>query len=175
MASADSRDLWDQEFWKTCRRCRKAKPVSEFHRNVSRSDGRASHCKACRALWKSKAAPEKRQHWYKLARERRLRDKQQNPEKVRQRERKWQLTKFGLTLAAYEALLAKQGSVCAICKRPSGTYKRKHRLTTQLDVDHCHSSGRVRGLLCTRCNRALGLFRDDPQILQAAILYLETY
>jgi hypothetical protein len=72
------------------------------------------------------------------------------------------IRKRGLTLEQYEAMVAEQGGRCAICKRER-----------QLDIDHCHDTQRVRGLLCGPCNRALGFVDDDPAILRAAIRYLE--
>ncbi len=73
---------------------------------------------------------------------------------------------YGITIDQYEAMEATQGMVCAICgKPPGGRYK-------NLAVDHCHSTGKVRGLLCDTCNRALGFFRDDPDVLRRAVIYL---
>ena len=63
------------------------------------------------------------------------------------------------------SMLEAQGGVCAICEQAPGT--------TQFCLDHDHETGFVRGYLCDPCNRALGLFRDEPYILQAAIDYLE--
>lgn len=62
---------------------------------------------------------------------------------------------YGLTPEQYESMLRKQGGVCAICKRGHGTI---------LDVDHCHKTGRIRGLLCRRCNTFLGLIEDASSI-----------
>ena len=59
-----------------------------------------------------------------------------------------------------------QGGGCAIC---GITVDPTHK---QLSVDHCHNSGKVRGLLCTLCNTALGSFKDDPELLQKAINYV---
>ena len=59
------------------------------------------------------------------------------------------------------------GGLCLICKKPP---LGKH---TRLGVDHCHATGRVRGLLCNRCNRAMGMFEDDPDLLVAAAAYLQ--
>lgn len=81
--------------------------------------------------------------------------------------------KFGVTEEQYWKILKQQGGVCRICKEPPGTMK--------LGVDHDHTCctgnrtcGRcVRGLLCSTCNTALGKFRDSPEILESAILYLE--
>lgn len=71
---------------------------------------------------------------------------------------------FGIDLDAYNELYKKQNKVCAICK----THETKNRL----HVDHCHKTGKVRGLLCGRCNTALGSFQDNLKWLQAAIDYL---
>lgn len=72
---------------------------------------------------------------------------------------------YGLTLAAYEDLLIFQGGRCAIC--PAGLSD-----INPLHVDHCHASGKVRGLLCGPCNRALGLMKDDTDRLTSAVRYL---
>ena len=63
----------------------------------------------------------------------------------------------------YDVLFALQGGVCAICK------KKHHR---RLHADHCHVTGKLRGLLCPKCNPALGLYDDDPDCLLAAAAYL---
>jgi hypothetical protein len=77
---------------------------------------------------------------------------------------------YGLTPEEYEALREAQGGVCAICKREeTRTYKGRIRA---LAVDHDHETGEVRGLLCSDCNQGIGWFRDDPELLQAAIEYL---
>lgn len=75
---------------------------------------------------------------------------------------------YGLTRLDVEALLAKQGGVCAICGKaePGG----KHKL---FQVDHCHTTGKVRGMLCDACNRGLGFFRDNPNALRTAAKYVE--
>jgi hypothetical protein len=72
--------------------------------------------------------------------------------------------RYGISGADYDRLLARQGGVCAICRR---------RSDRRLGVDHCHSTRKVRGLLCVNCNTALGLCHDDPDRMRAAIAYLE--
>ncbi len=85
-----------------------------------------------------------------------------NPDKVKAQ----QLRKFGITLEDYQRLFEKQGGVCAICKQPETEARRT------LAVDHCHNSNIVRGLLCGKCNKGIGLLRDDVEILKSAIEYL---
>lgn len=74
---------------------------------------------------------------------------------------------YGITAAEYAAIYEAQGGKCAICRRATGVRKR-------LSVDHCHATGRVRGLCCGSCNRdVLGHLRDDVEALQRAIDYLK--
>lgn len=77
--------------------------------------------------------------------------------------------RYGIDIEEYERMFEEQGGVCSIC---NGSPIRGGK-ETALCVDHCHSTGIIRGLLCWRCNGALGLFEDDPQRLANAILYLE--
>jgi len=74
---------------------------------------------------------------------------------------------YDLTPEQFNNLLAEQANLCKICGQPD-TSKRG-----VLHVDHCHKTGRVRGLLCFKCNIALGKFKDDPQLLRNALAYLE--
>jgi hypothetical protein len=85
-----------------------------------------------------------------------------NPEKYRDQ---YLRNTFGMTLAEYEALLAKQGGVCAICGHPP-----KHLLA----VDHDHANGKVRGLLCTPCNTGIGHLKDSPIRMRRAAEYIES-
>jgi hypothetical protein len=72
---------------------------------------------------------------------------------------------YRMSIEEYAALLAEQDGVCAICREACSSGKR-------LAVDHDHATGECRGLLCMRCNTAVGLLRDDPKLLAAAIEYL---
>lgn len=101
--------------------------------------------------------------------ERRRKHSANHPEQERRSRWLWQLKKYGLTEADYDAILASQGSGCRICKTarlPAG-YK--------LALDHCHATGKIRGILCSNCNMALGMMRDSPELLRAAAEYLETF
>ena len=79
--------------------------------------------------------------------------------------RKQLLKKYGLTFEDYKVLFDSQRGVCAICKEP--------QLVGRLCVDHCHTTGVVRGLLCFTCNFLIGQAKDNKTILEAAIRYLE--
>jgi hypothetical protein len=84
--------------------------------------------------------------------------------------RKQVLKRYGLTLTTYEELLATQGYVCAICKT-SNSYVMNGK-SRALDIDHDHTTGQVRGALCSNCNRGIGLFKDNPEVLANALEYL---
>jgi hypothetical protein len=151
------------------------KPLDEFYANLGGRDGRRPECKACTAL--------ARRQWYEANREREIARvlawKRDNPDrydatqdayrqsgKKRVSDRKSHLKrKYGITLEQYDEMLAAQGGGCAICGRPP-------RDDISLHVDHCHDSSDVRGLLCFRCNNALGDFDHDERLVRAAADYL---
>ena len=88
--------------------------------------------------------------------------------------RRSQLSKYdGLTPAAYEAMLAGQGGGCGICG--SAETATRHGRVREFCVDHDHADNKVRGVLCSDCNRGLGLFDDQPDRLRAAAAYLERH
>jgi len=135
----------------TCSVCKEVKPLADFPvRKTHRPGKPVSQCTSCKVA---------------LNRQRRL----ENPARVLEIEWKSKLKRFyGMTPAQYEALLEQQGHACAIChaKKPGGR-------TKLFFVDHCHNTGKVRGLLCMRCNTGLGLFLDNPKFLLSAISYLK--
>ncbi|MGL5012790.1 MAG: endonuclease VII domain-containing protein [Bacteroidales bacterium] len=75
---------------------------------------------------------------------------------------------YGITIEEYERLSEDQGHVCAICK----CAQVPSRVCKRLVVDHCHQSGKIRGLLCSLCNPMLGYARDNTEILKKGIEYL---
>lgn len=79
--------------------------------------------------------------------------------------RRWNTLKLrhGIIREKYEQMLKAQGHKCAICKE---------EFTKNPHVDHCHTTGNIRGLLCMGCNRGIGYLKDDPDVLRAAINYL---
>ena len=88
-----------------------------------------------------------------------------NPTQYKHSVRNQRLKKYGLSQDDYLRLLQEQEGGCAVCTEPEPT-------DGSLDVDHCHTTGVVRGLLCRKCNRGVGLFNDNPELLAAASQYL---
>jgi len=91
--------------------------------------------------------------------------RKKNPLKAKNKDLK---SKFKITIADYTGMLEAQQNRCAICRR-------ERCENYALAVDHCHDSKKVRGLLCTNCNRGLGHFKDDPALLERAAQYLRKH
>lgn len=146
---------------KTCSICGVEKPVDDFYRNRSYKSGYDNRCKAChnaqtnaRHVAARTADPTyhtKRSSVWRHA----------NPDKVRISHLR---RVYGITAERYHAMLAEQRNACALC----GVTFTKTPL-----VDHDHTTGRIRGLLCAGCNNILGLARDSAERLRAAADYLE--
>jgi hypothetical protein len=93
-----------------------------------------------------------------------------NYEKRKERNREFRLRRqFGLPLGEHKLLLEKQNYTCPICHR------HQKDLPRNLSLDHCHTTGQIRGLLCLNCNAALGHTRDSITILKEMINYLKKY
>jgi hypothetical protein len=141
---------------KTCTQCGVEKSTDLFSKTRDGKYGPVfrADCKACQA---SRAL-----EWFRNNRERSIATA-----------RRTHLRKaYGITVEEYDGLLEKQDHRCGICGEPESTARAGK--TMSLAVDHCHGSGRVRGLLCNNCNRAVGLLKDDAELLRKAIVYLES-
>ena len=142
---------------KSCYRCKITKTLEEFHFDKHTKDGHVNICKGC-ARSRDRAK-------YGRVREKQITDARRwnitHPEQYLD----YQLRRtYGITLVEYNAMLADQGGVCAIC---GGVDK------AALSVDHDAETGHIRGLLCGHCNRAIGMLRHDPARTRAATAYLE--
>jgi hypothetical protein len=89
-----------------------------------------------------------------------------NKERIRNNTLK---NKFSITLVQYNEMFEKQGGLCAICKQKQEQISLRYK---NLAVDHNHKTGKIRGLLCSKCNKAIGLLNDDFSIVEAALNYL---
>lgn len=77
---------------------------------------------------------------------------------------------YGITAEDYYNMLAAQDNKCAVCESEEVNNSRVS--SNKLFIDHCHDTGKVRGLLCSKCNHGIGLLNDDTALLQKAIEYL---
>lgn len=143
---------------KTCSKCRQEKPRSEFYKDRARPDGLYTSCKSCHYERTSTWRRENRELVRERERERYYAEGHRERKRVEKR-----LRKYGLTQEAYESLLDSQGGVCAICQLPFVDPNESPKDWDVPSVDHCHETGRVRGILHRRCNLALelGLTAED--------------
>lgn len=154
---------------KTCTKCLQLKSLDSFNKRKRSNDGYEFWCRVCT----SKASKKVRQENPKNASRLRSKWKQENHNKERLNNKGHNLTKYWTNLspkealAAYDNLLTKQQELCAICHRHSNEFK------SRFHVDHCHKTGKIRGLLCFNCNVMLGNSLEKPITLSNAISYLK--
>jgi len=142
-----------------CSQCKTNKPQSDFDPCPGRRPfGLASYCHDCDRLRKNELS--QRSYWKKSPEERAAFCRRNN------------IRRFGITLERYEEMLAEQGGVCAICKQPESEVHPSSGKIQPLVVDHNKVTGQVRGLLCTKCNKGIGLLRHSREYLIAAANYL---
>ncbi|MEU3980040.1 endonuclease VII domain-containing protein [Streptomyces sp. NPDC026672] len=172
---------------KKCSTCQEVLPAGAFASNRSRSDGLQTNCRECAAEYYRRsqeargrtvrekvdvpdghklcrACGEVKPHseWHRNATASdglSTRCKACRAERGRQDHLKRQ---YGITVAERDAMIASQMGLCVICLQAPAVH-----------VDHCHNTGRVRGVLCFNCNSAIGKLRDDPDVGRRAVAYLE--
>lgn len=83
--------------------------------------------------------------------------------------------RYGITIGDYQTLFAKQGNACAVCRTKKNTIDGCYGTEKQFPVDHDHNTGKIRGVLCDRCNRALGLLKDDIDVVKSLVSYLKKH
>lgn len=118
-----------------------------------------------RKLYNQKYQAENREKVRQLRVDYRIRNKELLP----QMRREANLKQYGLSIQQFEEMVQAQGGLCKVCRRPPDG-----RWGT-LQVDHCHTTGRVRGLLCVNCNQAIGLLQDNPEYAREAARYLRKF
>ena len=133
--------------YKTCTHCGISKAVRDFarHRHKNGSVYLQSWCRIC-----TSAQTKSRGYGRKSA----------------------LLARYGLSMAQYESILAVQSGCCAICLKSVDVINGKAR---HFSVDHNHTTGKVRGILCNNCNLGIGALGDRLELLQRAVVYLETH
>lgn len=155
---------------KRCTGCGRKKRLVEFYVNRKSRDGRTAKCATCcreeNAVYRATHAEQVAAR--KAAYQRKNRDRlrlyyaaydagRRDAQRIKTR-----LHKYGLTREEYDKLVAAANGRCQICKTPCD----------KLQIEHCHASGTVRGLVCPRCNRGLAVFRDNKKLVAAAATFL---
>lgn len=154
-------------------------PLINFAKNQKSKDKLQPWCKLCCKRRQAEYQVQNRESVNKTAREWCRRNKEKtnkkckeyydnNPDKVKDYKLR---TSFGITLEQYRKMSASQNHTCAICKQPETSKDHRGKLR-YLAVDHCHKTGKIRGLLCQKHNRMLGLANDEQYILLAAADYV---
>lgn len=152
-----------------CCACKQVKDASEFHKDRSNKRGLQWKCKSCNSELRKLFRKEHPDRVHRLNQLSYARGSEQA--KRRYRENRvhyrdyWLKTRYGISLAEYDAMVQRQGGKCAICQ------KTKRRL----DVDHHHASDQVRELLCRSCNIGIGYLQESVEVLEGAIAYLKRH
>ncbi len=145
---------------KKCGDCRQTKPFKAFTKTTK--GGWQWRCRACQSAYRKERRRSGIEQAYRLKTKPRLKDR-------------WLRKRFGITLEQYEIMLKAQDGKCAICGR-SENGRGCRGGVKDLAVDHDHKpDGKIRGLLCSPCNQGIGLFKDNPELLEKAIAYLRRH
>ena len=129
---------------KFCSVCKEVKPVEEFNKYTKGKDSLQHYCRVC--------SNRKRKEW-----------DLEDPERTKGKHLR---DTYGISLADYNKMLSSQNHKCAICGKDEVKFHKR------LVVDHDHSTGKIRALLCNTCNHGLGNFKDDITSLASATQYL---
>ena len=155
---------------KICSKCGVSKSLTEFWQTKANKDGLDGRCRTCAASAKresrNRVKDRNPEEWKQRCGEYRRRHRNKYPkEYFKRQDRNLDLKRnFGITLKEYEAMLDACGHCCLICRLPE-----KKR---SLAVDHDHVTGKIRGLLCSKCNTGIGLLNHSETLLRNAIDYL---
>lgn len=178
---------------KYCSKCKETKPTEEFWHSSRSKDRFTRHCKSCKnateKICKKCSLLKSLEDFTKLARGEFGRDTQcrdckhlsekhyyYNSDKIRKnRTRQQRVRKYNLTDTEYQNMISRQNNCCAICLILLDDTIDNTNTNIRPRIDHCHTTGIVRGILCGQCNVGLGHFYDNEESLLNAILYLRKY
>lgn len=150
--------------YKICNRCKKLKPENEFHKHKQCPDGLQYTCISCRKIIDNKFKDDKKEY------DKEYYIKYRRTEEVKKENKNRELKRiYNISIDQYNEIFNKQNGCCAIC----GIHQ--SRFSKKLCVDHNHSTGEVRGLLCPKCNITLGYIESKVGIVELCKIYLDTY
>ena len=144
---------------KHCTKCGLPKPETDFTKNHRGKDGLETRCRICMTAYYA-ANAEKRRSWTKNWR---IKNQENYKKNSKNGNLKWN---YGITLDDFNLMFRRQNGRCLICQEELGPSPH---------VDHCHKTGKVRGLLCGGCNIGLGKFKDSSANMRRAADYLDRY
>ena len=136
---------------KICSKCKEDKDLNSFSPNKHTKDGKQSYCKPCRVILNQQY------------------DKRTNKEKSSYQKIIKLKSKYDLTPEQKQTQIDYQNNQCAICQ-----LELSDNISSDIHIDHNHETKKLRGILCSKCNMGIGMFKDNPIYLQAAIDYLST-
>jgi hypothetical protein len=169
---------------KECIKCKQIKKIFEFCKNKQLVSGINNTCKICAneksKLWRenNKEKAKENNKNYRKTNQEKLKTlsknwRHRNLDKSKEYSRKSKMKlKFGITIEQYKIMEDIQNKKCKICAKEE-TALNKFKEIKNLAVDHCHATGKIRGLLCQNCNTGLGGFKDSIENLKTAIKYLK--
>lgn len=176
----------------SCNACKGALPISSFHKAATITRGYQYKCKDCMSILDKNPTPERKAHKLKKLEQWRI----DNSDKIKEHKRRYYdknkekcktaakisqeknkdryaslalSRKYGITLDQYNFLRVQQNYCCAICSKSEDMLEKK------MVVDHDHKTGKIRKLLCAKCNVGIGMFNDDPDILDNAAKYIREH
>ena len=155
---------------KTCTKCKEYKKIEEFYISNSKVNARKVVCKSCDQSFRKERKSTFSLKWKEAEKRRKLKWGRDYPEKCRNSRLK---SVFGITSEEYNDLSEKQNHNCAICNEKETKVSKISGELKRLAVDHCHTTNKIRGLLCFHCNSSLGKFKDSIENLERAIEYLK--
>ena len=137
---------------KRCSVCKCIKNLREFSTDKRTMSGKRCYCRLCSRVLHKKYYEKNKERLKGITRQR----------------------IYKISNEQYNKILLEQNGVCSICGFPeTATISKTDKRIKDLAVDHCHKTGKVRGLLCRRCNKGIGLFQEDIDLLASATSYLE--
>ena len=167
-------EIEGSEELRLCKGCNTTQNIGNFYL-------KKGHCKNCktayRKTWNKNNPNYHKEYYRKNANISSIRNREwlkkaisNNPDYEKERNRK---KNYGISVDGYIDLIKEQAGLCAICKLPET--RTRGRKITSLSVDHNHTTGQVRGLLCNACNAALGYLKEDVKVLRAMIKYINKW
>lgn len=151
---------------KYCPGCKETHSLENFHKSKSRPDGLTSWCKTCvknnGAKWRKNNKERKNEYAKEYYQENKDRMNVRRIERL-----------YGLSPEEHQRMKDEQGNLCKLCNQPETGTNAMNGKIQELCIDHCHDTGKVRGLLCRRCNHLIAALGDTEQSIERVFHYMK--